>query len=253
MAKTQHPSVYLDLSHLDPAAVRRRFPGHRRLCRGFDLDITRDPIPARPGAHYMIGGVTVDLDGRTTLPGLWAAGEVTSSGLHGANRLASNSLLEGLVYGARAAEDIARALEIDDDRAPFHRLEVPPIHPRQAKSPATNPHALDLADIHESLRALLWRGVGITRDGAWSRRRRRTRRILVPLRPRSSLPRADRLDAAEHAHRCSTHDRFRACASRIAGVHCRADFPKTDPAFSRRLSVRREPAAATGITTDHDV
>ena len=108
MEKTQHPCVYLDLSHLDPAIVRRRFPGIAALCRGFGLDITRDPIPVRPGAHYMIGGVTVDDDGRTTLPGLWAAGEVTSSGLHGANRLASNSLLEGLVYGARAAEDIAR-------------------------------------------------------------------------------------------------------------------------------------------------
>src|SRR5262249_6082998 len=93
MAETRHPCVYLDLSHLDADFVRGRFPGIDQLCRGFDLDITRDPIPVRPGAHYMIGGVTIDGDGRTTLPGLWAAGEVTSSGLHGANRLASNSLL----------------------------------------------------------------------------------------------------------------------------------------------------------------
>ena len=77
-----------------------RFPGIAKVCKGFGLDITRDLIPVRPGAHYMIGGVAVDMQGRTTLPGLWAAGEVTSSGLHGANRLASNSLLEGLVYGA---------------------------------------------------------------------------------------------------------------------------------------------------------
>ena len=82
--------------------MRARFPGIAAICAEFDLDITRDRIPVRPGAHYMIGGVTVDLEGRTTLPGLWAAGEVTSSGLHGANRLASNSLLEGLVYGAHA-------------------------------------------------------------------------------------------------------------------------------------------------------
>ena len=85
------------------------------MCQKFGLDIAKDRIPVRPGAHYTIGGVTVDGDGRTTLPGLWAAGEVTSSGLHGANRLASNSLLEGLVYGescgrlasAMAASDIA--------------------------------------------------------------------------------------------------------------------------------------------------
>src|SRR5688572_491448 len=99
MERTQHPNVYLDLSHLDPALVRNRFPGINRVCRQFGLDITKDRVPVRPGAHYMVGGVTVGDDGRTTLPGLWAAGEVTSSGLHGANRLASNSLIEGLVYG----------------------------------------------------------------------------------------------------------------------------------------------------------
>ena len=102
MERTQHPNVYLDLSHLDPVKVRERFPGINRVCRSFGLDITKDRVPVRPGAHYMVGGVTVDVNGRTKLPGLWAAGEVTSSGLHGANRLASNSLLEGLVYGAHA-------------------------------------------------------------------------------------------------------------------------------------------------------
>src|SRR5262249_46504291 len=110
-----------------------------------------------PGAHYMIGGVTIDHDGQTTIPGLWAAGEVTSSGLHGANRLASNSLLEGLVHGARAAEDIVRNLAADGPRP----LEVPPI----AAVPAHDGHeALDLADIRDSLRALMWRSVGITRN-----------------------------------------------------------------------------------------
>ncbi len=136
MAQTQHPNVYLDLSHLDPVAIRARFPGIAALCRGFDLDLATDRIPVRPGAHYMVGGVTVDHDARSTLPGLWAAGEVTSSGLHGANRLASNSLLEGLVHGARAAEDIARSL----DEAGRRRFEVPPVagpgRPRGEPDPA---------------------------------------------------------------------------------------------------------------------
>src|SRR5437763_3679551 len=159
MAKTQHPNVYLDLSHLDAERIRRRFPGIDRLCRTFDLDITRDPIPVCPGAHYMIGGVTVDLHGRTTLPGLWAAGEVTSSGLHGANRLASNSLLEGLVYGARAAEDLVAELDEDGPRP----LEVTPTSAPTHK----DGHArIDLGDLRESLRALLWRRLGITRDAA---------------------------------------------------------------------------------------
>ena len=113
-----------------PTGSGSRFPGIDRLCRTFDLDITRDPIPVCPGAHYMIGGVTVDSHGRTTLPGLWAAGEVTSSGLHGANRLASNSLLEGLVYRRAGAEDIVAEL---DARRPA-RLEVPPSRHRR---PAT--------------------------------------------------------------------------------------------------------------------
>ena len=102
MRRTNHSNVYLDLSHLDADMVRRKFPGMAETCRKFGLDLTSDRIPVRPGAHYMIGGVTVDAEGRTYVQGLFAAGEVASSGLHGANRLASNSLLEGLVYGARA-------------------------------------------------------------------------------------------------------------------------------------------------------
>ncbi len=108
----------------------------------------------------MIGGVTVDLRGRTTLPGLWAAGEVTSSGLHGANRLASNSLLEGLVYGARVAEDIVAEL---DERGTRGRSKCRPF----ARPKSRDGHArIDLDDLRESLRALMWRRVGITRDAA---------------------------------------------------------------------------------------
>jgi len=109
MEKTKHPNVYLDMTHLDAAMVLARFPSIAAVCAEFDLDITSDRIPVRPGAHYMMGGVTVDTAGRTTLPGLWAAGEVTSSGLHGANRLASNSLLEAVVYAHLAADTAGAA------------------------------------------------------------------------------------------------------------------------------------------------
>lgn len=83
MEKTRHPCVYLDVTHLDAQATRKRFPGIAAACKQFGIDITRDRIPVRPGARYMIGGAVVDSEGRTSIPGLWAAGEVTSSGLHG--------------------------------------------------------------------------------------------------------------------------------------------------------------------------
>src|SRR6185369_15957844 len=97
-------SVYLSLSHLDEDYVTRRFPTIADMCRQVGLDLARDPIPVSPAAHYVMGGVDTDQWGRTSLPGLLAAGEVACTGVHGANRLASNSLLEGLVFGARAGE-----------------------------------------------------------------------------------------------------------------------------------------------------
>ena len=94
--------VFLSLEHLDPDFVHERFPLISDACRLAGLDLARDPVPVGPAAHYVMGGVRTDLDGRTTIAGLYAAGEVACTGVHGANRLASNSLLEGLVFGARA-------------------------------------------------------------------------------------------------------------------------------------------------------
>ncbi len=158
MAATQHPCVYLDLSHLDPVLIRKRFPSIDKLCAGFDLDITRDQIPVRPGAHYYMGGIEVSSSGRTSIDGLWAAGEVTSSGLHGANRLASNSLLEGLVFGARAADDILAILR----HKPDEPLTVPPV--RCAAPPTPPGLRLDIADVKHALKALMVRSVGLTRE-----------------------------------------------------------------------------------------
>ena len=159
MERTQHPNVYLDLSHLERNLVLTRFPGINKVCRGFGLDITKDRIPVRPGAHYMMGGVTVDAEGRTSLPNLWAAGEVTSSGLHGANRLASNSLIEGLVYGASCGRGAMRALEANS-----RPLQALPLQ-YTVRDDDPDDH-LDVADLTSSLRSLMVRKMGIVRDRA---------------------------------------------------------------------------------------
>jgi L-aspartate oxidase len=156
MEKTQSPCVYLTLAHLDAEHVRRRFPGIAKVCEGFGLDIAKDAIPVRPGAHYMIGGAYVDEQARTTLPGLWGAGEVTSSGLHGANRLASNSLLEGLVYGAIAGRNASEAARADTSDS----LRVLPVTYAQRDGSGG---WIDVADIRNSVRALMWRSVGVQR------------------------------------------------------------------------------------------
>ena len=104
MLKTKTTHVYLDIRHFDKAHFQRRFPLISELCESFDIDVATDMIPVRPSAHYMIGGVKTDLRAATTIPGLFACGEVASTGLHGANRLGSNSLLEGLVFGKIAGQ-----------------------------------------------------------------------------------------------------------------------------------------------------
>jgi L-aspartate oxidase len=155
MEKTNHPCVYLDLTHLDPDFVIGRFPGMAAKCQEFGIDIRNDRIPVRPGAHYVIGGVTVDCDGRTNIPGLWAAGEVSSSGLHGANRLASNSLIEGLVFGARAGEKASAAAQTAGDNFRAFPIQNEPLDDMG--------EPLDLVDIRNSLTSLMWRNIGVRR------------------------------------------------------------------------------------------
>jgi L-aspartate oxidase len=238
MQRTHHANVYLDLAHLDADMVRRRFPGMAEICAKFGLDLARDRIPVRPGAHYMIGGVTVDDTGRTTLPGLLAAGEVTSSGLHGANRLASNSLLEGLVYGARAgAAASADVLAMPEgDRVDEYR--VPPISfPRFAMGEPNG--TLDLADIRNSLRALMWRHVGVERTET------SLREALDAVEGwcRYVLPRqfADppgwQLQNMLEVARLMIHAAIDRRETR--GVHYRADHPATSDAWRRHIAWRR--------------
>jgi L-aspartate oxidase len=151
MVDTRDTQVYLDARPVKN--LPRKFPGLARLCGKFGLDPARDLIPVRPAAHYMIGGIRTDLWGRTSIPNLLACGECAAVGFHGANRLASNSLLECLVFGKRAGFVAAQEAA---GPVPEFRLRVGRRDARGAD--------LDLEDIRNSLRSVMWRYVGIERE-----------------------------------------------------------------------------------------
>jgi L-aspartate oxidase len=235
MEKTKHACVYLDVTHLDAQFVLQRFPGIAAACKQFGIDITRDKIPVRPGAHYMIGGVTVDLQGRTTIPGLWAAGEVSSSGLHGANRLASNSLLEGLVYGAHAGLAASAAAQESPGDFRVYPLEnpvaIPPAEP------------LDLEDILNSLKSLMWRQCGVRRSGEG------LRDALEDVDQWRRYVLARQFDNMEgwELQNLLTLSRVMIQAALVReesrGVHLRTDFPQLNDAWNKHLWFERSEQA----------
>ncbi len=226
MDKTQSPCVYLTLKHLDSAHVRQRFPGIDSVCKSFGLDITKDAIPVRPGAHYMIGGVTVDSQGRTSLPGLWAAGEVTSSGLHGANRLASNSLLEGLVFGASAGKAASQSV-LREHRQHALFPVVSHIHRHLSGT-------IDIADLRNSVRSLMWRNVGVERKADKLEEAVQTTKQLANYVLANSF---DSIDGWELQNLLTvalmmSTSALERCESR--GVHLRVDFPAIDETHWRK-------------------
>src|SRR5271157_754756 len=148
MKRTGAPHVYLDLTHREAGFVRGRFPRIYETCLRYGVDFERQPVPVAPAAHYAMGGVRTDLEGRTTLPGLFAAGEVASTGVHGANRLASNSLLEGVVFGARAGRAMRECAAA--------ALRVVPLPRPEGAGEAPAGHTQRVA----------WEKCGIVRDGA---------------------------------------------------------------------------------------
>jgi len=186
MVATQDTSVYLDLSDVD-GDPHARFPGISEICGYFGIDIARDPVPVRPGAHYMIGGLKVDLDGRTNVAGLRAVGECASTGLHGANRMGSNSLLEGLVLGERVGESIATEAA---DRT-VRSLRRPLTGPTPGDA-APERIQMNIQDVTYSLKSLMWNQLGVKRtsrlmEDALDKLRLWTRAVteLAPPSPRS--------------------------------------------------------------------
>jgi len=199
-----------------------RFPTVFEACRRHGLDPRGEPIPVAPAAHYHMGGVDVDLDGRTSVAGLWAAGEVACTGVHGANRLASNSLLEALVFGTRVARSVAETLP--HVRRPSGALELPPVAPALAGDEA--------APAAARIRELMWEKVGLVRTGEG------LRQALAGIDATT-----DTIPARAEDHNLATVARLVATAAlarpESRGAHFRADHPLKDPAWRRRILLAR--------------
>ena len=227
MRRSGRDCVFLDATARDPAETRRRFPNISRYCAGLGIDITRQPIPVAPAAHYLCGGVHTDVDGRTDLPGLCAIGEVGHTGFHGANRLASNSLLEAVVLAGRAFESA-------DGETPVSAAPMAGCLDRSGSSVPCAPAA-------DRLGRIMLEEVGITRTDAG------LRRACEALDEMDGEVSAGGLDPASvdlrnrlAVARLVAHSARRRRESR--GVHYNEDHPERDDETWGRVSLRcREP------------
>ncbi len=230
MVATNDTHVYLDLSTIqgDP---RTMFPSIARICSTFDLDLARDPIPVRPGAHYFVGGASTDAAGRTSVAGLFAVGEAAASGLHGANRLASNSLLEGAVVGRAAG--IAAA---EDARGRHPGL------PRSGAGPqlASDPPRLLHDDLLYSLKSLMWRQVGLRRNAAGLQDAGQRIAYWHHYLLKAPLPDRSRCELANMLTVASLVTAAALLRTESRGTHCRDDHPERDDgAFCRHIFLER--------------
>lgn len=171
MKKYGDPFVYLDISHRDADFLQKRFPTLYNTCLQYGFDMARVPVPVVPAAHYSCGGIVAGVDGATAMPGLYAVGEVASTGLHGANRLASNSLLEAAVCGYRCAETISRSWETN----PIDGIDIPRWECGDAVS---SDEAVVVEHDWNEVRSVMWDYVGIVRSDRLLRRARRRIHLL---------------------------------------------------------------------------
>ena len=242
MVKTDHPNVYLDVRHIPIEKFRKRFPQISQLCDEFGIDVSKDVIPVRPASHYMIGGVAVDLDGHSSIEGLFAVGEAANSGVHGANRLASNSLLEGLVFGRRAGRAAGEAL------ASVANMTKPvAICHEQPPSVRTE---LDLPDVANSLRSLMGRNAGIERHAD----RLAETLEIYEFWGRYIMDKVFDSPAEWEVQNMLTVGRLiaRAALERTEsrGVHYRADHPETDDTNWRRHMLLRRGDSELIVSTE---
>ncbi len=234
MFESGKPNVFLDFTCLDPGLVAGRFPTIAAHCLNVGLDITKDLVPVAPAAHYHMGGIATDLRGRTTLRGLYACGECACSGIHGANRLASNSLLDGIVYGDRCADAIL--------------AKDPPRHTGPVFfDEAFDSGAMGDKTLRKRVQSIAWRAIGILRSaGPLEAARREIEASLV--RPEPAVGEGD-LEVGNMALVAYLMSIAAAARTESRGAHCRDDYPqRRDPVWRRHIVVQRGSESGVRLT-----
>jgi L-aspartate oxidase len=242
MHRTQSTHVYLDMTKKTEEFLKKRFPRIYETCSGYGLDLASDMAPVCPAAHYMMGGVKTDLWGRTSLPGLYAAGETAATGVHGANRLASNSLLEGLVFGARAGQAMIKdapvgkrsgaALPGSPAPLPENSSAAQKEPPKTASKPSSTCPTLT------KIRDVMWREVGILRSG-------KELADAIKQLQTLELPKSEKPGRVEHELRNLHTLALLIARSGLAreesrGSHYRSDFPyRNDEEFGKHSAVEK--------------
>jgi L-aspartate oxidase len=226
VSRAKDPFVYLDLTHLSAAKVQKRFPRIYATCMQHNVDITEDVIPVRPAAHFCMGGVRTDLDGKTNVAGLYAAGETACTGVHGANRLASNSLLEGLVYGARAG------MAMREELRPVVRRNA---QPRAAYS--NGPVDAGMEEVVSQIQATLENEVGIVRTRMGMQK---AVKALEEMAPKLAHPKTRRAHEVSNLHLAGLMVARSALAREESrGAHYRMEYPDHDDKKFLKHSVVR--------------
>jgi len=237
LKKSGENSVFLDISHQDATAIKKRFPNLYEKCRAYGYDMTREPLPVVPAAHYMCGGVATDLHGQTGIRRLYAVGETACTGLHGANRLASNSLLEALVYAQKAAQQAVEDLKTIDFKL------IPPTPDWDEVGTTDSDEAIMVSHNWDEIRRLMWNYVGIVRsDKRLARAKRRIEIIQNEIREYywNFKVDADLIElrniatVAELIIRCAAHRK------ESRGLHYNIEYPhKNDNRWLKDTVIRR--------------
>ena len=231
MKRSGSEHVLLDITHKPAPFIMQRFPNIYRACLEYGLDVTKEPIPVVPAAHYQCGGVITDLEGRTGLPGLYGIGEVACTGLHGANRLASNSLLEAVVGAHRTAACLER------ERPAFSGFALPSWESGDAQDPD---ELVVVAHLWDEIRRLMWDYVGIVRTTRRLRRAQtRIHNVLEEIQEYywDFVVTADLLELRNIATVADLIVRCATARPESRGLHCTLDHPEPDPAWAQRDTV----------------